>query len=164
LLGVVVAYSALVGDRLVAVVTSIGCIGLSVTALALVGRWATLLPWGFVGVGAGYGVFLSLRAGTVDARAPLLAAAFFVGVECSFWSIDRRSWRSERQVVLRRVVLLSLAGLATAILGGLLLLVASVRGAGVGYEAAGVVGAVLTLAVVAILVRRSRELRRDELV
>ncbi len=162
--GVVVAYSALVGDRLVAVVTSIGCIGLSVTALALVGRWATLLPWGFVGVGAGYAVFLSLRAGTVDARAPLLAAAFFVGVECSFWSIDRRSWRSERQVVLRRVVLLSLAGLATAILGGLLLLVASVRGAGVGYEAAGVVGAVLTLAVVAFLVRRSRELRRDELV
>ena len=161
--GVVVAYSALVGDRLVAVVTSIGCIGLSVTALALVGRWATLLPWGFVGVGASYAVFLSLRAGTVDARAPLLAAAFFVGVECSFWSIDRRSWRSERQVVLRRVVLLSLAGLATAILGGLLLLVASVRGAGVGYEAAGVVGAVLTLAVVAFLVRRSRELRRDEL-
>jgi hypothetical protein len=164
LLGVVVAYSALVGDRLVAVVTSIGCIGLSVTALALVGRWATLLPWGFVGVGASYAVFLSLRAGTVDARAPLLAAAFFVGVECSFWSIDRRSWRSERQVVLRRVVLLSLAGLATAILGGLLLLVASVRTAGVGYEAAGVVGAVLTLAVVAFLVRRSRELRRDELV
>ncbi len=164
MLGVVVAYSALVGDRLVAVVTSIGCIGLSVTALALVGRWATLLPWGFVGVGAGYAVFLSLQVGTVDARAPLLAAAFFVGVECSFWSIDRRSWRSERQVVLRRVVLLSLAGLATAILGGLLLLVASVRGAGVGYEAAGVVGAVLTLAVVAFLVRRSRELRRDELV
>jgi len=163
LLGVVVAYSALVGDRLVAVVTSIGCIGLSVTALALVGRWATLLPWGFVGVGASYAVFLSLRAGTVDARAPLLAAAFFVGVECSFWSIDRRSWRSERQVVLRRVVLLSLAGLATAILGGLLLLVASVRAAGVGYEAAGVVCAVLTLAVVAFLVRRSRELRRDEL-
>ena len=162
--GVVVAYSALVGDRLVAVVTSIGCIGLSVTALALVGRWATLLPWGFVGVGASYAVFLSLRAGTVDARAPLLAAAFFVGVECSFWSIDRRSWRSERQVVLRRVVLLSLAGLATAILGGLLLLVASVRAAGVGYEAAGVVCAVLTLAVVAFLVRRSRELRRDELV
>ena len=163
MLGVVVAYSALVGDRLVAVVTSIGCIGLSVTALALVGRWATLLPWGFVGVGTGYAVFLSLRAGTVDARAPLLAAAFFVGVECSFWSIDRRSWRSERQVVLRRVVLLSLAGLATAILGGLLLLVASVRAAGVGYEAAGVVCAVLTLAVVAFLVRRSRELRRDEL-
>ena len=161
--GVVVAYSALVGDRLVAVVTSIGCIGLSVTALALVGRWATLLPWGFVGVGASYAVFLSLRAGTVDARAPLLAAAFFVGVECSFWSIDRRSWRSERQVVLRRVVLLSLAGLATAILGGLLLLVAAVRAAGVGYEAAGVVCAVLTLAVVAFLVRRSRELRRDEL-
>jgi hypothetical protein len=163
LLGVVVAYSALVGDRLVAVVTSIGCAGLFLTALALVGRWATLLPWGFAGVGAGYAVFLSLRAGTVDARAPLLGAAFFIGAELSFWSIERRSWRTEAQVVLRRAALLFTAGLATAILGGLLLLVTSRRGAGVGYEAAGVAAAVLTLAVIAVLARRSRELRRDEL-
>ncbi len=143
--------------------TSIGCAGLVLTALALVGRWATILPWGFAGVGAGYAVFLSLRAGTVDARAPLLAAAFFLGAELSFWSIERRAWRSERQVVLRRLVLLLSAGLATAIVGGLLLLVTSGRDVGIGYEAAGVAAAVLTLAVVAFLVRRSRDFRRDEL-
>ena len=114
-------------------------------------------------MGAGYAVFLSLRAGTVDARAPLLAAAFFIGAELSFWSIERRRWRSERQVVLRRLVLLISAGLATAIVGGLLLLVTSRRGVGIGYEAAGVAAAVLTLAVVAFLVRRSRDFRRDEL-
>ncbi len=163
MLGVVVAYSALAGDRLAAVVTSIGCIGLFLTALALVGRWSTLLPWGFVGVGAGYALFLGLRAGTVDARAPVLAAVFFVAAELSFWSIERRDWRSEGQVVVRRLVLLSAAGLATAIVGGLLLLVASGRRIGIGYEAAGVAAAVLTLTVIVLLVRQSRELRGDEL-
>ena len=162
LLGVVVGYSALVGDRFVALVTATGCVGLSITAVALVGRWPTLLPWGFVGVGAGYAVFLSLRAGTVDDRAPALAAAFFVAAELSYWSIERRSWRSEGRVVVGRLGLLLLAGLATAIVGGLLLLVASGRRVGIGYEAAGVAAAVLILAVIAALGRRSR-LRRGEL-
>jgi hypothetical protein len=143
-------------------VTAIGCVGLSITAVALVGRWPTLLPWGFVGVGTGYAVFLSLRAGTVDDRAPMLAAAFFAAAELSYWSIERRSWRSEGRVVVGRLGLLLSAALATAILGGLLLLVASGRRVGVGYEAAGVAAAVLTLAVIAALGRRSR-LRRGEL-
>jgi hypothetical protein len=112
-----VAYSTVAGDRLVAAVAALGGIGLLVTALALVGRWATLLPVGFVGVGAAYAVFLSLRPGTVDARAPMVAGAFFIAAELSFWSIERRSWRSERQVIVRRLGLLVSAGLAAAILG-----------------------------------------------
>ena len=108
-------------------------------------------------MGAGYAAFLSLRSGAVDVRAPLLAASFFIGVELSFWSIERVSWRSEGQVVVRRLALLLSAGLATAIVGGLLLLVTSGRGIGIGQEAAGVAAAVLTLAVVAFLARRSRQ-------
>jgi hypothetical protein len=162
-LGVVVAYSVLVGNRLVAVVALIGCAGLLVTALALIGRWAAVLPWGFVGVGAAYAVFLSLRPGAIDGRAPLLAAAFFIGAELSFWSLERRVWRAEAQVVVRRLALLLAAGLATAIVGGVLLLVASGRRVGIGQEAAGVAAAVLTVAVIAFLARRSRELRRGEL-
>ena len=145
------------GDRLVAAVTALAGVGVFVTALALVSRWATLLPWGFVGVGAAYAVFLSLRPGTVDARAPMVAAAFFIAAELSFWSIERRSWRSEGQVVVRRLALLVSAGLATAIVGGLLLLITSGRRSGIGQEAAGVAAAVLTLAVVAVLARRSRQ-------
>jgi hypothetical protein len=144
-------------------VTAIGCVGLSITAVALLGRWPTILPWGFVGVGGAYAVFLSLRAGTVDDRAPLLAAAFFIAAELSYWSIERRSWRCEVRVVVGRLGLLLSAGLATAIVGGLLVLVASGRRVGIGYEAAGVAAAVLTLAVIAALGRRSRDLRRDEL-
>jgi hypothetical protein len=88
LLGAVVADSTVAGGRLVPAVASIGVIGLSITALALVGRWATLLPWGYVGVGASYAAFLSLRPGAVDARAPAVAAAFFIAAELSFL-VDR---------------------------------------------------------------------------
>jgi hypothetical protein len=144
------------GDRLVAVVAALGGVGLSVTAIALVSRWSAILPFGFVGVGAAYAIFLSLRPGTVDARAPLVAAAFFIAAELSFWSIERRGWRSEWNVIGRRLALLVSAGLATAIAGGLLLLIASERRSGIGQEAAGVAAAVLTLSVIAALVRRSR--------
>jgi len=155
LLGGIGAYSLLAGDRLGVVVAVLAGIGLVVTALALASRWAPLLPVGFIGVGAAYAVFLSLRPGTVDTRAPLVAAAFFIAAELSFWSIERRSWRSEGQVVVRRVALLVSAGLATAIVAGLLLLITSERRSGIGQEAAGVAAAVLTLAVVAVLTRRS---------
>jgi hypothetical protein len=86
----------------------------------------------------------------------MVAAAFFIAAELSFWSIERRGWRSERQVVVRRLGLVVSAGLATAIVGGLLLLITSERRSGIGQEAAGVAAAVLTLAVIAVLARRSR--------
>jgi hypothetical protein len=73
----------------------------------------------------------------------------------SFWSIERRGWRSEGQVVVRRLLLLFTAGLATALVGGLLLLITSGGRSGIGQEAAGVAAAVLTLAVIAVLARRS---------
>lgn len=157
LFGGVGAYSALQGDRLVAVVAALGGIGVLVTALALVGPWVALLPWGFVGVGAAYALFLSLQPRTLDVRAPIVAAVFFVAAELSFWSIERRNWLSERQAVVRRLALLVSAGLATAVVGGLLLLIASERRSGVGQEALGIVAAVLTLVVIAALVRRSRQ-------
>jgi hypothetical protein len=143
------------GDRLVALVAALVGLGLVATSVALVTRWAAALPWGFVGVGAAYALFLSLRSGTVDARAPMVAAALFIAAELSYWSIERRNWPSERQVMVRRLALLVLAGLATAIVGGLLLLLTSERRTGIGPEAAGIAAAVLTLAVIAALARRS---------
>src|SRR5207247_9736740 len=119
-LGAVGVYSLLAGNRLGAVVAVLAGIGLVVTALALASRWVPLLPVGFIGVGAAYAVFLSLRPGTVDTRAPLVAAAFFIAAELSFWSIERRSWRSEGQGAVRRVALLVSAGRAPARVGGLL--------------------------------------------
>jgi hypothetical protein len=142
---------------LVALVAALGGLGLFVTALALVARWAAFLPSGFVGVGAAYALFLSLRTGTVDVRAPIVAAALFIAAELSYWSIERRNWPSERQIVVRRLALIASAGLAAAIVGGLLLLLTSERRDGIGPEAAGIAAAVLTLAVIAILARRSSQ-------
>jgi len=85
----------------------------------------------------------------------MVAAAFFIAAELSFWSIERRTWSSAWQVTVRRLLLLFTAGLATAIVGGLLLLITSERRSGIGQEAAGVAAAVLTLAVIAVLARRS---------
>ena len=145
------------GDRLVALVAALGGFGLFATALALATRWAAPLPWGFVGIGAAYALFLSLRPGTVDGRAPMVAAALFIAAELSYWSIERRNWPSEGQVVVRRLALLASAGLAAAIVGGLLLLLSSERRTGIGPEAAGIAAAVLTLAIIAALARRSSQ-------
>jgi hypothetical protein len=75
----------------------------------------------------------------------------------SFGSIERRGWPSEWNVIGRRLAFLVSAGLATAVVGGLLLLITSERWSGIGQEAAGVAAAVLTLAVIAALTRRSRQ-------
>lgn len=87
----------------------------------------------------------------------MVAAALFIAAELSYWSIERRNWQSDGQVIFRRVALIVSAGLAAAIVGGLLLLLTSERRDGIGPEAAGIAAAVLTLAVIAALARRSSQ-------
>ena len=126
------------------------------TALALAGRWPSLLPWGIVGVGASYTVFLSLRGSNVDSWAPAVGAALFVAAELAFWSVERsRTW-AEPAVVLRRVVFIGIGALLTALVGAFLLVAVAGVSGGVGYLALGVAAAVLTLAIVAALTARTR--------
>ena len=70
LLGLLVGYPALAGDRLAWVVAAVGIFGWVVFALGLLGRWPLLLVWGIAAFGAEYALFLRLRGGSVDARAP----------------------------------------------------------------------------------------------
>ena len=127
------------------------------TAVALAGRWPSLLPWGIVGVGAGYTVFLALRGVTVDPRAPIVGAALFAAAELAFWSLEPRHGWSEPAVVVRQVLFVGLGALGTALVGALLLVAVAGTSGGVGYEALGVGAAVLTLAIVAVLTARSRD-------
>ena len=157
LLGGIVAYAATAGDRLPEVVSGIGAAGWTLAAVALVGRWPTLLAWGLAAVGAAYAVLLGLRTGGVDPRAPFIGAALFGAAELGLWSVEVLEGESERAIVVRRVLLVAAGALGTALVGGLLLLLAAgVRG-GVALEFAGVLAAVLTLASVAFLAARSRE-------
>lgn len=152
-----VAYSVAAGDRLPEVVAGVGTAGWVVTVVALAGRWPSLLPWGLAGVGACYAVFLGLRAGTVDPRAPFVAAAFFAAAELSFWSVERLESRGEGAVLVRRLLLIGSGALVTAVLGGLLLVLAAGVSAGLELEAIGVLAAVVTLVIVAGLAARASE-------
>jgi hypothetical protein len=152
----VVAYSVVAGDRLPEVVAGIGAGGCALTALALVARRPALLPFGLAGVGAGYAVFLSLRAQTVDSRAPVVAAAFFAAAELAYWSVERPEGRRDRRLLVRRLVLLGAASLGVALLGALLLVLTSGVSGGVALEAFGVLAAVGTAAIITRLAARAR--------
>jgi ferric hydroxamate transport system permease protein len=133
----------------------VGLAGLALAAVALVGRWPQALPWGLVGVGAAYTVYLALRPGTVDPRAPIVAAILFGAAELGFWSLEPHAARNERVVIARRLALIVGTALGAALLASVVLVVASSASGGVLLEAIGMVAAVATLAVVALLAWRS---------
>jgi hypothetical protein len=138
-------------------VAAVGALGWAVAAAALVGRWQSLLPWGVAGVGAAYALFVALRTGSVDPRAPVVAVALFVAAELGFWSLEPLDARPEPVVLIRRLLFLVVGGLGAALVGSLLLVAAAgVRG-GLVLEALGVLAAVLTLAIVATLTTRVKD-------
>lgn len=142
-------------DRLPAVVGGIGAVGGVVIAFALATRWRSAFPFGLALVGASYGVFLAVRNGAVDRWAPAVAAALFVAAELGYWSLERSPSRSERAVLLRRVGGVLGAAVVTALVGTLVLVVATGAAGGIALEAAGVAAAVLAVAAIARLASRA---------
>lgn len=124
-------------------------------AFALFTRWKSVFPFGIALVGGAYGVYLGIHNGSVDQWAPAVAAALFVSAELGFWSLERSPSRSEGGVVWRRIGGLAGGAVVTALVGTLVLVVATGASGGVGLEAAGVAAAVLAVAVVARLATRT---------
>ena len=115
----------------------------------------SVFPFGIAGVGAAYAVFLGVRGGAVDSRAPAVAAVLFVATELGYWSLEGGDSRSERAALARRVVALAAAALFTALVGSLMLgLTTGVEG-GVALEALGVAAAAVTAAAIALLASRA---------
>ena len=153
----IVVYAVSAGGRLPEVVAGVGAGGCALIVVAFVARRPSVFPVGLAGVGGAYAVFLSLRSGSVDARAPFVAAALFVAAELGFWALERnpaRGERVERVVILRRIAGLAAGALFTGLVGSLLLVLATGTRAGVGFEAVGVGAAVLALAAIAGLASR----------
>lgn len=150
-----VAYSVAAGDRLSHVVAGVGTAGIVTAAFAMAFRWPRVLPLGIVGVGASYATFLALRGGTVDTRAPFVAAGIFAAAETGFWSVEPLRARATREATLRRIVLIVASSLVAALAGSVLLVVSAGASGGVALEAAGVAAAVLAAAVVAVLAARA---------
>jgi hypothetical protein len=153
--GGVVAYADAASDRLPEVAGVVGIAGAGLMAFALFTRWRSAFPFGIALVGASYGVFLAIHNGAVDQWAPAVAAALFVAAELGFWSLERSPSRSERAVLLRRVAGLAAAAVVTALVGSLVLVVATGASGGVPLEAAGVGAAVLAVAAIARLASRA---------
>jgi hypothetical protein len=151
LAGAIVVYSALASDRLPEVVAGVGAAGCALVAVALVWRRAPILPTGLAGVGAAYALYLSLRTGAVDIRAPLVAAGLYAAAETGYWSLER----SAGGLVVRRFVALAASALLTALVGSLVLAAATGVAGSVALEAAGVAAAALTVAAIALLASRS---------
>ena len=150
----IVVYAVSAGGRLPEVVAGVGAGGCALIVVAFVARRPSVFPVGLAGVGGAYAVFLSLRSGSVDARAPFVAAALFVAAELGFWALERNPARGERVVILRRIAGLAAGALFTGLVGSLLLVLATGTRAGVGFEAVGVGAAVLALAAIAGLASR----------
>jgi hypothetical protein len=151
----IVAYSDVASERLPEVAGGVGAAGGVLMAFALATRWRAVLPFGLALVGASYGVFLAVRNGAVDPWAPVVAAVLFVSAELGYWSLERSPSLSERPVLLRRVAGLVGAAVVTALVGSLVLVVATGAAGGVGLEAAGVGAAVLAVAAIARLSSRA---------
>lgn len=124
-------------------------------AVALFTRWRSVFPSGLVLVGASYAVYVALRNGAVDARAPAVAAALLAVAELGFWSLERTPSASEGAVLVRRTAALAGGVLLTALVGSLLLVLTTGASGGVGLEAAGLAAAVLALATIAWLGSRA---------
>jgi hypothetical protein len=151
----IVAYSDVGSDRLPEVVGGVGVAGCVLMAFALATRWRNVFPFGLALVGASYGVFLAVRNGAVDQWSPVVAAALFVSAELGYWSLERSPSPSERAVLLRRMAGLAGAVVVTALIGSLVLVVATGAAGGVGLEAAGVAAAILAVALIARLASRA---------
>jgi hypothetical protein len=80
----------------------------------------------------------------------------FAAAELAFWSLEPALGRSDGAVVVRRVGVLAAEALAAALLGALLLVLASGPRAGLGLVAMGVLAAAATVGIVALLTARSR--------
>lgn len=151
----VVAYAVVAAGRLPEVVAAVGCGGCALMGVGLASRWTSAFPAGVAGVAAAYAVFVAVRNGDVDARSPVVAAAVFAAAELGFWSLERTRTRSERVLLVRRIAGVVGGVALTALVGSLLLVIATGASGGVGLEAAGVAAAILAVAAVTRVVSRA---------
>ncbi len=157
MLAAVVAYAAADAPRLSQLVWGVGAAGVALAVIGLVRPWPLVVAAAIAVVGAAYAVAFAVGPRTVDEWAPLVAAGLFLAAELGFWSIEPSAARRERAIVVRRLLFLAVAALGVALIGSVLLYVASSASGGIGLESLGVAAAVAALSIVALLARRARE-------
>ena len=107
--------------------------------------------------GAEYAVFLRLRGGSVDSRAPFVAAGLIVVAELAFHVVSGRGGRAQGGVVVRSLVLRVAAAGCAAIVGGVVLVASGSVRSGLALEALAVFAAVFAVGLVIRIASRTRE-------
>lgn len=147
-------YTAVSGGRLALLGESLAYGGAAVVAIAAIGRFAAVIPWGIALAGAGY---VAGRAGhgTADGWAAVVGAALLLAAELAAWSIDHdRRIREERPLLVHRLTLLG-GLLVCAVLAGFVLMGAAALSASAGIllSAIGMAAAIAAVGVILRLLR-----------
>jgi hypothetical protein len=145
--------------RLPLVAAAPGALAVVVLAAALWRGWTTPVAWALALLASGYALSLSLGPDrvTIDAAAPVVAAALLVVAELAYWSLELRDpGRWEGPLLARRLAVLGTLALVSLALGSLVVVFTTLEtGGGVGLTFLGVAAAVATLAILAGLARRA---------
>ena len=140
--------------RFAALAGGVALAGLLGLAIGIVMRWPSLIPWALLATGAGY---LSGREGraVVDGWAAVVGVLLLLAAELASWSIEHDSRiRTERRLLMRRIVTLAVLTAAALLVNFLLLATAALSApAGILLAAAGVGAAVLAVGIVLRLLR-----------
>lgn len=148
------AYSTSGAGRFGDLAAGAALLGLVVLTLGIAFRWPNLIPWAVLATAAGY---VSGREGRdlVDGWAAVVGVLLLLSAELASWSIEHDARvRTERALVVRRMVTLALLILSALFVNFLLLATAAVSGpSGILLAATGVVAAVLSVGIVLRLVR-----------
>lgn len=115
------------------------------------------IPVAIFFLGCAYALRLLAEEDTLDQRAPLVAAAFFLIAELSYWALElREAVADEAGAYLRRTGLLAGMTLGVLALGiALLALVDAIRAGGTIVEGVGMAAAVAAVALLALSSRRT---------
>jgi hypothetical protein len=151
----VLAYAGTRQYDLAPVVGIVGGLGALLLLFMLLRRAEEVLAWVILTLGAAYVLTIVVHRRGVDEAAPLVAAGLLLCAELGVWSSgERREIRAERGLLWSRAVavaLLVVAGLGVSAL--VLALAAAPVGGGFGWT---VLGALSTVAVVALVTRLAR--------
>jgi hypothetical protein len=136
-----------------------GVLAVLALSLALWRGWPTAVAWALALLAGGYALALSLgpERATIDAAAPVVAAALLVVAELAYWSLElREPGRWEGPLLARRLAVLGTLALVSLALGSVVVVFTTLEtGGGVGLTVLGVAAAVATLAILAGLARRA---------
>ena len=152
------AVPALRAERLGGLLAAVGGLGVAGFAYGLVRGRAWAVPWAVVVLGGVYAGSLFLPERGVDRDVPLVAAAFVLLAELSYWTRELGvPLTPEPGMLERRTALVATAGLGALVVAGVAMVATAIPlGGGVLGDLLGVVAAVAALGVVAWLAERGR--------